>query len=165
VTDNLPDSVYNYPVTIRRPLPPNWSSASLTQSGKNVSAQIVMEHGMKSLMFDVVPDNGDIDVHKSATTGVGSIGSSLPSRSTLMQNYPNPFNPSTVIRYSLNRAGDVSLRVYDIFGRELEALAQGYQAAGDYQLTWQPGALPSGIYFCRLRTGLSTETKRLALLR
>jgi oligosaccharide reducing-end xylanase len=165
VTDTLPDSVYNYPVTVRRPLPPNWSSASLTQSGKNMGAQIVMENGTKYLVFDVVPDNGDITVHKSATTGVGSIGSTLPSRSTLMQNYPNPFNPSTVIRYSLNRAGDVSLRVYDIFGRELEALAQGYRAPGEYQVTWQPGALPSGIYFCRLRSGSSTETKRLALLR
>jgi hypothetical protein len=165
VTDTLPDSVYNYAVTIRRPLPVNWSSASLTQNGKALDAQIVAVSGIPYVMFDVVPDEGDVLLRKSTATSVGSLFNTVPSRTTLMQNYPNPFNPSTVIRYSLNRAGDVSLRVYDMFGRELEALAQGYQAAGEYQVTWQSGALPSGIYFCRLRTGSSTETKRLALVR
>jgi oligosaccharide reducing-end xylanase len=165
VTDTLPDSIYNYPVTIRRPLPSTWSSASLTQSGKNISAQIVVENGTKYLMFDVVPDNGDISVRRSTTTDVGSIGGMPPSRSTLMQNYPNPFNPSTVIRYSLQKADEVTVKVFDIFGQELETLVRGYQTAGEHQIVWQPNSLPSGVYFCQLRTGSGTETRRLTLLR
>jgi hypothetical protein len=175
VTDTLPDSIYNYPVTIRRLLPSSWSSASLTQGGKNISVQIVVENGTKYLMFDVVPDNGDITVRKSTTTGVGSIGGTIPSRSTLKQNYPNPFsarggsasggNPSTAISYSLATAQEITLRVYNILGQVVTTLVDGYQGPGEHEAVWRPGPLPSGIYYYQLRTGSGTETRRLTLLR
>jgi hypothetical protein len=165
VTDTLPDSIYNYPVTIRRPLPSNWSSVSLIQSGKNIDAQIVVENGTKYLMFDVIPDKGDVVMRKSTTTVVSGMGSALPTRSTLMQNYPNPFNPSTVIRYSLNRTEEITLSIYNIFGQELATLVHGYQTAGEHEIVWQPESLPSGIYFCQLRTVSGRETKQLALVR
>jgi oligosaccharide reducing-end xylanase len=165
VTDTLPDSIYNYPVTIRRPLPSNWSSASLTQSGKNISAQIVVENGAKYLLFDVVPDNGDIVVRKSTTTGVGSLGGTLPSRSILMQNYPNPFNPSTAISYQLSAVSFVTLKVFNTLGDEVATLANGEREAGMHTVIWDAKDHPSGIYFCQLRTGSGTETRRLALVR
>jgi hypothetical protein len=175
VMDTLPDSIYNYPVTIRRPLPPNWSSASLTQSGKNISAQVVVDNGTKYLMFDVVPDNGDITVRKSATTDVGSVGGTPPSRSILMQNYPNPFsagggsasggNPSTAISYQLSAVSFVTLKVFNTLGCEVATLTKGQRGAGLHTVIWDAKDYPSGIYFYQLCTGSGTETKRLALIR
>jgi oligosaccharide reducing-end xylanase len=165
VTDSLPDSIYTTPVTIRRPLPANWTAATLTQAGTAIEAQIVVDNSVKYIMFDVVPDKGDIVFRKSLTTSIKRTGGSASSRTTLMQNYPNPFNPSTVIRYSLSRSEEVSLRLFDMFGRELGTLVQGSQAAGEHKVIWEPGLLPSGIYFCQLRTGSVMETKRLTLVR
>lgn len=165
VTDSLPDSIYNYPVTIRRLLPPNWSSASLIQGGKNIGAQIVVDNGTKYLMFDVVPDNGDIAVRKSTTTDVGSIGGATPSRSTLMQNYPNPFNPSTVISYQLSANSFVTLKVFNTLGCEVATLANGRRGAGEHTVIWDAKGFQSGIYFYQLHTSSGTETKRLALIR
>jgi hypothetical protein len=165
VTDTLPDSIYTTPVTIRRPLPANWSAATLTQAGTVIEAQIVVDNSVKYIVFDVVPDKGDVVLRKSTATAVIHTGGAVPSRTTLMQNYPNPFNPSTVIRYSLSRPEEVSLRLFDMYGRELATLVQGSQAAGEHKVMWEPGLLPSGIYFCRLRTGSAMETKRLTLVR
>jgi len=173
VTDTLPDSIYNFPLTIRRPLPSNWSSASLTQGGKSISAQIVTDNGAKYLMFDVVPDNGDIVVRKSTTTGVGNIGSTLPSRSALMQNYPNPFNPSTTISYWLPAPSGaegsansfVTLKVFNTLGCEVATLANGQRGAGEHTVIWDAKGFQSGIYFYQLHTSSGTETKRLALIR
>ena len=173
VTDSLPDSIYNYPVTIRRPLPSGWISASLTQGGKSVGAQIVVENSTKYVMFDVIPDNGDIIMRKSTTTGVGTFGGLLPLRSTLMQNYPNPFNPSTTISYWLptpsgaegSAVSVVTLKVFNMLGCEVATLANGQRGAGEHTVVWDAKDCPSGIYFYQLCTGSGTETKRLALIR
>jgi len=165
VTDTLPDSLYNYPVTIRRPLPSSWISASLTQGGKSISVQIVTDNGTKYLMFDVVPDNGDVVVRKSATTGIGSIGNSLPSRSILKQNYPNPFNPSTAISYQISADSFVTLKLFNVLGCEVTTLVNGRRSAGEYTVMWDAKGYPSGIYFCRLWTDSGAETKRLMLVR
>lgn len=64
VTDGLSNSTYNFPITIRRPLPSGWSSASASQSGKDLGAQIVTVNGVQNVMFDVVPDTGDVSILK-----------------------------------------------------------------------------------------------------
>jgi oligosaccharide reducing-end xylanase len=66
VTDNLTDSIFNYPITLRRPLPANWPAAVVSQNHKSVSAQIVDVASKKYVMFDVVPDGGDIIISKHA---------------------------------------------------------------------------------------------------
>jgi hypothetical protein len=73
----------------------------------------------------------------------------------LEQNYPNPFNPSTVIRYSISHAGSVKLNIYDALGRQVDSLFDHFQPPGDYRLEYQPHALESGAYFCRLQVGTS----------
>ncbi|MCX6145613.1 MAG: polysaccharide deacetylase family protein [Ignavibacteriales bacterium] len=165
VTDTLPDSIYNYPVTIRRPLPSNWSSVTLTQSGKNISGQVVVENGTKYLMFDVVPDNGDIALRKSTATAIGSSFNTVPSRTMLMPNYPNPFNPSTSLEFQVSSSAFVSLKVLDVLGREVATLVKEERQPGTYTVRWDGSGFPSGVYFCRLHTGSGTETKRLALVR
>jgi C1A family cysteine protease len=94
----------------------------------------------------------------------------LPLRYALSQNYPNPFNAETQIRFSLPEKGPVTLEIFNILGQKVLTLAQGSYQAGLHQMAWDGsdghGApLASGIYFCRLRAGQFSETRRMVLLR
>ena len=90
---------------------------------------------------------------------------SLLAEFQLHQNYPNPFNPATTIHYELPSAGHVSLRVYDLLGREIRTLVDERQNAGDHLVMFNAGSLPSGVYFYRLKAGDFVATKRLILLK
>ncbi len=83
----------------------------------------------------------------------------------LQQNYPNPFNPSTNISYQIQKAGIVSIKVYDILGRELKTLINKYQQSGNYDIQFNAAGLASGVYFYQLRTNDFTSTKKMILLR
>lgn len=83
----------------------------------------------------------------------------------LEQNYPNPFNPTTNIVYSLKAASDVSLKIYDLVGREVETLASGRKAAGQYTVTFNASRLSSGVYFYKLQAGGLTETRKMMLVK
>jgi len=94
----------------------------------------------------------------------GSVAS-LPTQSSLMQNYPNPFNPSTHISYNVASLGMISLKVYDLLGREVETLVNEVKAQGSYAATFNATNRPSGVYFCRLQAGTYSSTKKLILLK
>jgi hypothetical protein len=83
----------------------------------------------------------------------------------LLYNYPNPFNPVTVIRYSLAGKAYLSLRVYDVTGRQVAVLADGMSNAGEYSVRWDAGGFPSGVYYCRMQTEESTRVLKLLLLK
>ena len=103
---------------------------------------------------------------QSSTTGINEDGINLtPKMFSLSQNYPNPFNPSTSISFSLSSRAFVSLKVFDLLGREVATFACGEMLAGSYSRIWNANNMPSGIYFCRLQAGSFTETKKLLLLR
>ncbi len=89
----------------------------------------------------------------------------LPSEFKLEQNYPNPFNPSTMINYHLPVSGTVSLKIYDILGRELATLINEFKPAGIYTVNFSPSSLSSGIYFYSLRCGNFNATKKMILIR
>ncbi len=84
---------------------------------------------------------------------------------SLSQNYPNPFNPNTVISYRLPVTSNVTLKVYDILGREVATLVNEEKPAGEYEVEFDGSALPSGIYFYQLRARQYSETKKMILLR
>ena len=93
----------------------------------------------------------------------------IPEGFTLSQNYPNPFNPSTMIEYSLEKAAQVSLKVYNLLGREVATLVNGRQEAGRHTVAFDAARgsinLSSGVYFYRLEAGSFVSTKKLILMK
>ncbi len=89
----------------------------------------------------------------------------LPEEYTLHQNYPNPFNPSTRISYDLARTGHVTMKVFDLLGREVVTLVDGMQATGNHNATFDGSGLASGIYLCRLQVGEWSQTRKMVLLK
>ena len=97
--------------------------------------------------------------------GITNISTSTPDGYALEQNYPNPFNPVTNIKFSIPKAGLVTIRVYDITGREVTTLVNNKLAAGTYNLDFDGSKLSSGMYFYSLETTDYRETKKMVLLK
>jgi glucuronoarabinoxylan endo-1,4-beta-xylanase len=89
----------------------------------------------------------------------------IPVGFSLVQNYPNPFNPSTNIRIELPQASQVSLRVYDMLGREVSELVNERRDAGVHEVKFDGSELSSGVYLYRLQAGSFTQTRKLLLVR
>jgi hypothetical protein len=87
----------------------------------------------------------------------------IPNKFNLSQNYPNPFNTATTIRYALPSASHVTIKVFDLMGRELEILVDETGQPSHHKVEWRAGNLTSGIYLYRLRAGDYVETKKLIL--
>ena len=87
------------------------------------------------------------------------------SRFELNQNYPNPFNPTTQIEYSLPERGHVSLKVYDLLGKEVAMLVNEHKAPGSYEVSFDASGLSSGVYFYRLKANGFVDTKKLVVLK
>jgi hypothetical protein len=83
----------------------------------------------------------------------------------LFQNYPNPFNPTTVIKYQLSDASQVSLRVYDVMGREVATLVNSFQNKGSYDVAFNATGLASGIYFYKLNTNNKQFVNKMLLMK
>ncbi len=101
---------------------------------------------------------------------VEEIFSALPEDFALSQNYPNPFNPSTTIEYALPRPARVSLRIYDLLGREMVTLEQGWQDMGYHQVVWngrdrRGASLASGVYFAVFQAERTIRTRKMLLLK
>jgi len=108
---------------------------------------------------------GPKNVIRGIVTDVETIASQRIEDFHLDQNYPNPFNPSTKIGFRLQHAGFTSLKIFDLLGREVATLVNEELRPGSYEVTWEAVGMPSGVYFCTLKAGEFTETKRLVLVR
>ena len=98
-------------------------------------------------------------------TNVNKDNNDRPTKFSLGQNYPNPFNPKTTISFSVPKRSFVSLKIYDLLGREVVTLVSEEFAAGNYSKQWNAANISSGIYFYCLQAGTFTETKKLVLLK
>ena len=107
------------------------------------------------------------DEYTAAWTAAASVlvQSGLPETFDLRQNYPNPFNPSTVISYELPVSSEVTLRVYDLLGREVATLVTGKVDAGIHAVTFDATRFGSGIYFYRITAGPFVDSRKMVLLR
>ncbi len=94
----------------------------------------------------------------------------IPDKFALYQNYPNPFNPTTTIKYSIAKNAKVSLKIYDLLGREIKTLVNETKAPGTYSVRWNGttssgSKVASGIYFYRIKAGNFTQVKKMILLK
>lgn len=89
----------------------------------------------------------------------------LPTTYELFQNYPNPFNPVTTITYQLPATAFVTLKVFDIVGREVTTLVSEPQQPGYYSVAWNAGGIASGVYFYHIHAGSFSATRKLMLVR
>jgi esterase/lipase superfamily enzyme len=105
-----------------------------------------------------------IAIQTNPISGVVSTNT-IPERFSLLQNYPNPFNPLTVIRYQLSVEGLVSIKVYDVTGREMQTLVNEAMKPGTYDITFDGSSLSSGVYYYRMTTKEFMETRRMVLLK
>lgn len=109
-------------------------------------------------------DSVNFTLHLSSI-GIKNISSTLPKEYKLFQNYPNPFNPITVIKYQIKESGLISLKVYDLLGREVAALVNQKQTPGVYEVSFDGSFLSTGVYFYRLEAGNFTDVKKLVLIK
>lgn len=112
-----------------------------------------------------VADRSSFMIFRFNPTGIDDDISGLPANFALMQNYPNPFNAHTEIRFDLRSSVSVQLSVYDILGRHIETLIDSRKPAGSYNIIWDAGDLPSGVYFYKLQAGDLTESRKCLLLK
>lgn len=118
--------------------------------------------------------NGSSDIYVQNVSINGALGSPneikqnsnvIPEKFSLSQNYPNPFNPSTAIKFSIPENSFVSLKIYDINGKEISELVNRNLSRGEFEVSFNGGKLSSGIYFYTLRAGNFMETKVMNLIK
>jgi hypothetical protein len=97
------------------------------------------------------------------TSNEGELG--LPKEFSLRQNYPNPFNPSTNIEFALPEQAVVSLKVYNLLGREISTLVSGKLNAGIHKIEFNASGLSTGLYFYRIQAGSFMQTKKMMLIK
>lgn len=99
---------------------------------------------------------------------VSSVGEDIPTVPAdicLEGNYPNPFNSTTRIAFRLNRATDVSLKIYNLLGQEVATLIDGFMVAGSHVISWNATETPTGIYFCRMEAPGFAQTRKMVLIK
>ncbi|MBK8552270.1 MAG: T9SS type A sorting domain-containing protein [Ignavibacteria bacterium] len=97
--------------------------------------------------------------------GIKNIGTEIPAKYSLSQNYPNPFNPVTNLEFGISKLGFVTLKIYDLLGKEVATLVNEKLNPGTYRVEFDAGTLTSGVYFYRLTSGDFTDTKRMLLIK
>lgn len=97
--------------------------------------------------------------------GINPVSSEVPASFSLSQNYPNPFNPSTNIEFALPKDEFVTLKVYDMLGKEVTALANGNFKKGVYKADWNAEGIGGGVYFYTITAGEFTATKKMILIK
>ncbi|MDZ7343352.1 MAG: T9SS type A sorting domain-containing protein, partial [candidate division KSB1 bacterium] len=175
--DNSPDASLTSDLAIRKPQqfkPP--TGRQLHWSVTRISDGQVLQSGTTTVGPDDLvsltgitlyrdPDRVRIRVVDPTVAVESRDPEILPTEFSLSQNYPNPFNPSTVISFQLPVSRHVTLKVFDVTGREVATLVEGRRNAGRHSVTLRSNNLPSGVYFYRLVAGDFHETKKMMLMR
>jgi hypothetical protein len=109
------------------------------------------------------------EVQNAVKTGVTTTGitnnSEIPLKYELSQNYPNPFNPNTNIKFALPKSSNTYMKIYDLTGREVTTMFNGFMEAGYYNVNFDAASLSSGIYIYELVSGDYKEVRKMTLLK
>jgi len=153
-----------------------WNGSSWTQiattapSPRSLGTMVYHSISGKVFLFGGQRQNDSVIFNETwtysdQTEGVQNPSSNVAEAYQLKQNFPNPFNSITKIQYSIPSAKFITLRVYDILGREIVTLVNEHKLAGNYEVNLNGEYLPSGVYFYRMQAGTFSETKKLVLIR
>jgi hypothetical protein len=154
----------------------HWNvNVATTSSTKTQSSTQIFRTTSGSIITGWGDDrNGSSDIYIQNVSINGTLGNPndikqnsniIPNKFSLKQNYPNPFNPSTTIKFSISENSFVSLKIYDVNGREISELVNKNLSQGEYEATFDARNLSSGVYFYTLRTGKFIETKVMSLIK
>jgi hypothetical protein len=99
------------------------------------------------------------------TVGIEIVSTEVPQKYSLSQNYPNPFNPVTNIKFDITKKGFVSLKIFDLSGKEISSLVNEVLSTGSYQFSFDGSNLASGVYFYSIKSGDFRETKKMMLIK
>jgi photosystem II stability/assembly factor-like uncharacterized protein len=160
-------SAYNYGVSLSANNGENWTTFNEGfPSKRTVNAMVEYDQYVYSAIFAGTLQNGGVyrrpltDLITDVENDQTNLGEFF-----LEQNYPNPFNPSTTIEYSIPQAGLVTIKIYDILGKEVATLVSEEKQMGGYTVNFNASNLSSGIYFYRLQAGSFMKTKNMMLIK
>lgn len=129
------------------------------------------EFSLDSILFRPLTPNDVGPFSETNLTAIDHNPKPINHSFQLFQNFPNPFNPTTTIKYSIpslplvNKLNHVTLKIYDVLGREVVTLVNNYQKAGLYEVNWNAGNQSSGIYFMRLKVGREIDIRKITYLK
>ncbi|MBN1634329.1 MAG: T9SS type A sorting domain-containing protein, partial [Ignavibacteria bacterium] len=143
------------------------------EMNRTASTNLITLRGMSDKQKEERRFNDLMTISGIKNTGAvkSEINNITPEKYELSQNYPNPFNPVTNIQFTIPKSGLVSLKVYDVLGREVKSLVNEFKQAGSYIVSFDvrhggsSSELSSGIYFYRLEAGDFVQIKRMILLK
>ena len=143
----------------------SYQTAGFCEVGDNVEFKLY-----STITGDIINLSGSTDswnsllvTHVEKLSGTTDVN--LPSSFTLKPAFPNPFNPVTTILYGIPTDGIVTVGIYDVNGRLIENLTNGFSVAGNYSIDWNASSEPSGVYFVKLGVSEFTQTQKLILVK
>ncbi|MHB1050670.1 MAG: T9SS type A sorting domain-containing protein [Bacteroidota bacterium] len=142
----------------------------LVISGTNATAYFTyIKDGTRgSGVFGESTANLEPNIFRTITfSTITSVGNEVvnPASFELAQNFPNPFNPTTSIRYTIGKADNVSLKVYNMLGQEVASVVNQFQTAGSYTVNFDASKLASGMYLYKIQSGSFSDVKKMMLLK
>ena len=138
------------------------NGSSWTQGNNGLTNTAVQSLVINSSGFIFAGTEGGVVFRSLNSTTNVKVQSAIPNEFALHQNYPNPFNPTTTISFSLPSRSVVSLKIFDVMGREISTIVSGELQAGSYTRQWNASAFSSGVYFYRMEAGRYVETKEVS---
>jgi hypothetical protein len=155
-----------------------WGGGNIITPGSNPSGKGRMVVGMNQSNMSILAfgdsrndaggiyaQNVNYDGSFGGPTGIINYGTASPDKYQLFQNYPNPFNPNTIIRFQIKDSRFVTLKIYDVIGKEVASLVNDNMKAGTFEVNWNGENYSSGVYFYKLIAGNFSEVKRMVLIK
>ncbi len=141
-----------------------WTQEAVTSIGNVVCVHAEFRDVDKTLVIGT-HGRGAFQTQVLTPISVQPISSEVPKGFSLSQNYPNPFNPSTNIKFDISKNSYVTLKVYDMLGKEVASLVNENLSAGSYNAVWNASSFTSGIYFYKIKAGSYTEVRKMTLVK
>jgi len=147
----------------------NGASTVWTQEAVNSIGNIVCVHtdfrDADKMLVVGTHGRGSFQTQILTPISVGTISTEIPKSFSMSQNYPNPFNPTTNIKFDIPKNSLVTIKIYDMLGKEVTTLVNENRLAGTHLATWNASSYPSGVYFYKIKAGDFSETKRMLLVK